>query len=178
MSATTAEEQRTDFSPAARGRRSWDTLSHGDRRVLEVLLEHADFGRAAKAAGRADRDFTLWLLDASLAFADLTNAFPQDLADGTWRGWYADGVTPWVAARVALHRTPLAYIDGEQLVCPVCKTAGEIFERDVAIRYHPLTVEDGHVYAALDDIDFVHDQYACDHCSTRVRLPRGVEDYS
>ncbi|MFI5593450.1 hypothetical protein ACIA5G_50960 [Amycolatopsis sp. NPDC051758] len=176
MSATTTDEEHADSGPGARGRRSWDALSHGDRRVLEVLLEHADFGRAAEAAGRADRNFTLWLLDASLAFADLTNALPQDLTDETWRSSYAEGVTPWVAARVALHRAPSAVIDGGHLVCSVCQTAGEIFERDVAVRYHPLLVEDGDVYAALDDIDFVHDQYACDHCGTRVHLPREVED--
>jgi hypothetical protein len=61
---------------------------------------------------------------------------------------------------------------------PVCQTAGEIFERDVAIRYHPLTVQDSHVFGHAETPDFVRDQYACGHCDSSVRLLRGVEDFS
>ncbi|WP_410570611.1 hypothetical protein [Amycolatopsis sp. cmx-4-61] len=171
-------ENTESDSTATRKRRSWDELSFGDRRTAEILLEHADFGREVAENSRTDRDFTLWLLDASLAFADITREFPQDLADGIWRGWYADDVSPWVAARVALHHKPMAQINGEQLVCPVCQTADEIFARDVAIRYNPLHVQDGYVYGTAETPDFVHDQYACGHCDSSLRLPRGVEDFS
>ncbi len=171
--------ENTESDPAAtRKRRSWNELSFSDRRTVEILLEHADFGRAVAENTRADHDFALWLLDASLAFADLTQEFPQDLADGIWRGWYADDVSPWVAARVALHHKPMVRIDGGQLVCPVCQTPDEISARDVAIRYNPLTVQDGHVFGTAETPDFVHDQYICGHCDSSVRLPRGVEDFS
>ncbi|HEY3691126.1 MAG TPA: hypothetical protein VGL46_12605 [Pseudonocardiaceae bacterium] len=169
---------RTKSDPtAARKRRSWDSLSFIERHTVEVLLEHARFGREAAEIGGTDRDFTLWLFDASVAFADRTQEFPQDLTDGAWRGWYAKGLTPWGAALVALHRKPMVRIAGEKLVCPVCET-GEVFERDVAVRYNQLQADDGYVYGTAESADFVHDQYVCDHCESGVRLPRRVEDYS
>jgi hypothetical protein len=171
--------ENTESDPAAaRKRRTWNDLSFGDRHTAEVLLEHADIGREVAENTRSDRDFTLWLLDASLAFADLVQEFPQDLADGIWRDWYFENVSPCVAARIALHHKPMVRIDGDRLVCPVCRTADEISARDVAIRYNPLHVDDGYVFGTAETPDFVHDKYICGHCDSSVRLPRGVEDFS
>ncbi|RLK54437.1 hypothetical protein [Actinokineospora cianjurensis] len=171
MGHTTADQQPTT--------RTWDSLTYGEAHAMRYFLDHDhDLGHEARRIAGDDHDLALWLVDAGNAFADGTKTFPDDLNHSCWREWRAAGLSPQVAAQVALHLKPIARIVDERLICPVCGTADRIAERDVAVRHNQLYVSEGCIYAATESCDYEHDRFVCQHCGIDVRLPSRVEDWS
>ncbi|MCP2097330.1 MULTISPECIES: hypothetical protein [Actinosynnema] len=171
MGQTTPEQQATT--------RTWDSLNYSEAHGMRHFLEHDDdLGRQARLIAGEDHDLALWLVDTGRYFASLTGMFPDDLGHPGWREWRAAGLSPQVAAHVALHLKPMARIVDEHLVCPVCGSADRIVERDVAVRHNPLHVTEGSIYGGLDSCDHEHDRFLCQACGIDVRLPGRVEDRS
>lgn len=171
MGHTTSDQQPTT--------RTWDSLTYSEAHAMRHFLDHDhDLGREARRIAGDDHDLALWLVDAGGAFADLTKTFPDDLNHSCWREWRAAGLSPQVAAQVALHLKPMARIVDERLICPVCGAADRIAERDVAVRHNPLHVSEGRVYGATETCEHEHDRFVCQHCGVDVRLPSRVEDWS
>jgi hypothetical protein len=170
MGHTTPDQQHESAT------RTWDSLTYSEAHAMRFFLDHDyDLGREARRVAGGDHDLALWLVDAGNAFADQANAFPDDLNQPCWRAWRTAGLTPQVAAKVALHRKPMAQIVDERLVCPVCGAADQIAERDVAVRLNPLHVSDGNIHGSIESCDHEHDRFVCQHCDTDVRLPSRVD---
>lgn len=171
MGHTTPEQHTTT--------RTWASLSYSEAHGMRFFLDHHhELGREARHIAGADHDLALWLVDAGNAFADQVKTFPNDLKHPCWREWRAAGLSPQVAATVALHRKPMVRIVDERLLCPVCGAADQIAERDAAVRHNPLRVSDGRIYGAFEDCEFQHDRFVCQLCLSEVRLPSRVEDWT
>lgn len=174
------DEETPDTEPRKWSQtRTWTDLSFSEKHHLQFLLDHDHaLGRVARFAAARDIDLAVWLMDAGNAFADETSSFPRDLGSPMWRTLYDNQLDPRAAAKVALHRIPMARIVNEQLVCPVCGTADRIVERDSATRHNELHVSGGEVFASNGDSDFYTDATVCDVCDTPVRLPKPIVDWS
>ncbi|SDP81648.1 hypothetical protein [Lentzea jiangxiensis] len=73
---------------------------------------------------------------------------------------------------------PIVEIDGDSLICPVCRAKDTVQEKDQAIRWNDLWVSDGVIFGGLGNTDFAHSRFTSRSCDADLALPSEVADYS